>query len=616
MPGQIDDIKARLDIVELVQSYIRLNKAGSNYKALCPFHAEKTPSFNVSPARQIWHCFGCGKGGSHFDFVMEIEGLEFRDALELLAKRAGVTLHREDPRARSERTRLYQLVEEAARIFEATLHSAKNPTVRISAQLAYLKSRGLTDETIQAWRVGYAPDSWDFLTRALQQKSFRMGEIERAGLAVKSEQGSHYDRFRSRIVFPIADASGRVVGFSGRIFEPAESMKAASAKATAPAAKYINTPATPIYDKSKVLYGFDRAKEEIRKQNAVVLVEGQMDAILSHQAGIKNAVAVSGTALTAQQLQTLKRLSSTIISSFDRDAAGEAATKRSLDLAAAFGFERRVAALPPGLKDPAEAASADPALWQKAVAEARPIVQFFLDLALARHDRRTAAGKRAIAAEVLPEVKVLSSEVEKAHWLQELARLLSTPEEALWRELEKTKPARPASLPAGQAGGPAAPSTLLPREERAAEAGPDRHRQLESLLLGTLIRYPERGAAIPEVPRYAFLDERHIEILGIIESALRENVREHSALMAAIPAEFRDAANYLAFQAEVILERIENTSERAREIMVCVRELEREWARGKLRELSAEISRAEQAKDYDRLNALLNEFTVVSVKAQ
>ncbi|MEK9147819.1 MAG: CHC2 zinc finger domain-containing protein, partial [Patescibacteria group bacterium] len=202
MPSPLDDIKSRLDLIELVQSYIRLQKAGVNWRALCPFHSEKTPSFVVSPARQIWHCFGCGKGGTHIDFVMEIEGLEFRDALELLAGRAGIQLRREDPKLRSERTRLYQIVEDAARIFESTLHSARDPSVRVSPQLVYLKKRGLADETIKSFRLGYAPDSWDFLTQALQQKGYGISEIEKAGLAVKSEQGSHYDRFRQRIIFP------------------------------------------------------------------------------------------------------------------------------------------------------------------------------------------------------------------------------------------------------------------------------------------------------------------------------------------------------------------------------------------------------------------------------
>ncbi|MEK7464818.1 MAG: CHC2 zinc finger domain-containing protein [Patescibacteria group bacterium] len=625
MPGHIDDIKARLDLVELIQSYIRLNKSGVNWKATCPFHSEKTPSFVVSPARQIWHCFGCGKGGSHIDFVMEIEGLEFRDALELLAKRAGIQLRREDPKLRSERTRLYQLVEDAAKIFEFVLHASKTPE-RISAPLAYLKQRGLADETIQTWRIGYAPISWDYLMRALRERGYREAEIEKAGLAVKSEQGSYYDRFRNRITFPVADASGRVVGFSGRIFDQiGEIAKSASgpgknvtennltkrsdspSSPSSPAAKYINTPQTLIYDKSRVLYGFDKARDDIRKNNSVVLVEGQMDVVLSHQAGIRNTVAVSGTALASQQLQTLKRLASTIVSSFDRDQAGERATKRSLDLAAAFGFERKVAILPPGAKDPAEAVSSDPAIWQQAVREAKPIVQFFLETGLAKHDRTTAAGKRAIAEAVLPEINILSSEVEKSHWIQALAKEIAVAEEALWREMSKTgsAPSAPLSYKA------AAPIETQPAGRRA---------QLESLLVGALLLHPEAYETIATLPRETFLNETHLQILEIVGRALTENPpaggREHTALLAVIPEEFREICNRLAFQAEVVLERIENKTERAREILVCVRELEREWAREKLRELTTEISRAESGGNRAEVEKFLVEFRTLSQKVQ
>ncbi len=607
MPSPLDDIKSRLDLIELVQSYIRLQKAGVNWRALCPFHSEKTPSFVVSPARQIWHCFGCGKGGTHIDFVMEIEGLEFRDALELLAGRAGIQLRREDPKLRSERTRLYQIVEDAARIFESTLHSARDPSVRVSPQLVYLKKRGLADETIKSFRLGYAPDSWDFLTQALQQKGYGISEIEKAGLAVKSEQGSHYDRFRQRIIFPISDASGRVVGFSGRIFDVVQrsdqrtyQRESASMSPQEPA-KYINTPQTLIYDKSRILYGFDKAKEEIRKQNAVILVEGQMDVVLSHQAGVKNAVAVSGTALASQQLQTLKRLASTIISSFDRDAAGEMATKRSLDLAAAHDFERKVAILPAAFKDPAEAVAENPELWREAVSKAKPIVQFFLETALAKNDLKSASGKRTTAASVLPEIKILSSEVEKAHWIQTLGRAIGVEEEALWRELKKSKPA--------------SVDAFYPQKSES-KAAPDRRSQLESLLLGTLILHPEERSRLPEVMPHLFLSDKHLKILEIIERALTENVREHNALLSAIPAEFQETCNYLAFQAEVVLERIESASERAREILVLMHELELAWAREKLRGLSVEIAEAETHGDKRKLAMLLDEFRIISAKVQ
>lgn len=600
----IDDIKARLDIVELVQSYIRLQKAGMNWKAPCPFHSEKTPSFVVSPSRQIWHCFGCGKGGSHIDFIMEIEGLEFRDALELLAKRAGIQLRREDPRLRSERSRIYQLLEDATKLYEATLHRTPAPGARIAPELAYLKKRGLTDETVKQFRIGYAPDSWDFAAKFLKQKGYSDIELEKAGLAVKSEQGSFYDRFRNRIIFPIRDASGRVVAFGGRIYDELKDPQSPSLKAIQEGgAKYINSPQTLVYDKSRVLYGFDHAKDAIRRANTVVIVEGYMDCVMSHQAGVLNTVAVSGTALTPDQLRILKRLANTIVSSFDRDAAGELATKRSLDLATAFDFERKAAVLPDGLKDPADAVKQDPALWQRIVQEAKPIVAFFLERALAKHDAKTAEGRKAIAAVVLPEIKVLTSEVERAHWVQTLSRAIGIEEDALWRELKKAK-----------AGEWEATRGKTPEEVKAhVESG--RHLQLESLLLGTIILHPavahEHLAAIP---RHAITFAAHRSLLEVLTQALVGDVLEPAAFLAALPDESRETAQRLAFQAEVMLERIENTKDRERELVVCMAELEREWARERMRHLATDIHQAEQQGEVARLTSLLAEFRTVSQK--
>lgn len=590
----VEEIKRRLDIVELVQSYIRLQKTGINYKATCPFHHEKTPSFVVSPSRQRWHCFGCGKGGGHIDFVMEMEGLDFKEALEVLAKRTGVELKREDPRLRSEKTRLLQLVEEAAKIFETTLHQSTNPE-RIPAPLAYMKTRGLTDETIKAWRIGFAPDSWDYLTGALQKKGYSAPEIEKAGLAVKSEQGnSHYDRFRNRIIFPIRDATGRVVGFGGRIFESANPGTTTEKNI---AAKYINTPETPLYNKSHILFGFDRAREAIRKNDAVVLVEGYMDCIMSHQAGVAHAVAISGTALSPDQLKLLKRLAGTMVSSLDRDIAGEAATKRSMDLATTFGFDRKVALLADGMKDPADAVKADPALWQTAVAEAKPVVAFFLDSALRRLDAKTASGRRAISEMVLPEIRTLTSEVERAHWIQKLSSAINIDEAVLWRELKRAKISH---------AEPLSNSAAIPIAIKS------RRTLLEELLLGTLVLYPEEAAGFPNLPRHAMVTEPYRELLAAVEALMPAGT--HDALLAKLPEEYRQRADHLAFQAEVLLDRIENPLERKKELALVIAALEQEWARERMRDLTRDISTAEARGDQAGLTALLQEFGSVSSK--
>ena len=359
MPSPVEDIKSRLAAADVVGSYVRLVKAGQNFKALCPFHNEKTPSFYVSPARDIWHCFGCSKGGDIFAFIKEIEGVDFPEALELLASRAGVILKKEDPRLLTERRRYFFLLEEAVKFYEAEL--AKRRDV-----LDYLKERGLKEETIKSFRLGYAPQSWDGALAHLRGMDFRAEEAERAGLAIISQnpeaRSRFYDRFRGRIMFPIADGAGRTIGFSGRIYEKDLPKNESPENA---GGKYINTPNTLLFDKSRVLYLWDRAKNEIRQSDACILVEGQMDALMSHQAGIRNVVATSGTALGQGHLNLIRRLTSKLFLAFDADAAGELATKRGVDLVLSSGFDVHIMEVPGG-KDPADAIRANPEpIWEE-----------------------------------------------------------------------------------------------------------------------------------------------------------------------------------------------------------------------------------------------------------
>lgn len=416
MSSQIEEIKSRVNVVDLVGSYIRLTKAGANFRALCPFHNEKTPSFNVSPARQIWHCFGCGKGGDAFQFIQEIDGVEFVDALRTLADRAGVELKREDPQFRSERARQFALLEEAAKFFERNL-AGRAPE--------YLKKRGVEDETIKTFRLGYAPDEWRMLSAHLKTKGFSDIEIEKSGLAVRSGQG-FYDRFRGRIIFPISDYNGRVVAFGGRVF-PEKSNEG----------KYINSPETALYQKSQILYGLNKSKTEILRATECVVVEGYMDAIMSWQGGVRNVVASSGTALAEGQLKILRRLAEKLIVAFDMDLAGEGASKRGISLALAGGFDVRVAAaLGEGFKDPADAVLADPKIWSRAVANARHIAQFYIDSVLKKHKPSSSEAKREFQRTVLPVVSSLP-ELEKAHWVREVSNILNIKEEAVWAALDK-----------------------------------------------------------------------------------------------------------------------------------------------------------------------------------
>ncbi len=431
MSSQVEQIKSRLGIAEVVESYLKLQRAGVNLKAPCPFHNEKTPSFFVSPSRESWHCFGCNRGGDIFSFVMEIEGVDFPEALRILARRAGVELVPVNLKQKSEQVSLSRLLEETKKIYEARLKENM-------AVIDYLKERGMEGETAKAFGVGFAPDGWRNLYDFLKRKGFSGEEMEKAGLVIKKSSGdsyqssAYYDRFRSRIMFPLNNSSGQIVGFSGRIFKPDESRQP-TAESGNEVAKYINTPQTLLYDKSKLLYGFDKAKNEIRKKGYCILVEGQMDVIMSHQAGFANTVAVSGTALTDGHLKMIKRLCDTLVMAFDKDDAGFQASKRGIDIALAEGFEVKVAEIPSG-KDPADTVKEDPEVWKKALDSAKHIIDFYLDVLENRKD---------IEKTVLPYIAILSNQIEKAEWVKKTAKKLSIGEEPVWEELKKIKPTSP-----------------------------------------------------------------------------------------------------------------------------------------------------------------------------
>lgn len=516
----------------------------------------------------------CGKGGDAFRFVMEIEGHDFPEALRMLAQRAGVVLKREDPRIRSERNRLYDICEEAAKVFERNLELT--PAVK-----TYLSKRGLKNETVEEFRIGFAPHSWDHLLKALRAKGFKDEEIEKAGLAVKSEdRGSWYDRFRSRIMFPIADAAGRVIGFGGRIFEAISSSEA----------KYINTPQTLIYDKSRVLYGFDKGKQEIRQKNQVVVVEGYMDCVMSHQAEVRNTVAVSGTAFTPHQLKTIKRLADTMVSSFDTDAAGDSATRRSLALAAQFEFNRKVAVIPSG-KDPADTVQENPEMWIRAVSEARPVVEFYFEKALKEHDAATVDGKKAITASLFPWVAELGNEVEKAHWMGELSKRLETPEEALWKELRKQgeRSRDPYRMETGERGA----KSEIPL--------PTRRDLLEDRLLTLLISVGEDARA--PVASGHLIKFRSALHEGLFNALITNTADEKP--------EFATHFETMKFKGELLAQAVENLHD---ELSLCARELEKECIKEELLRIGEEIRVKEQAGKQVEVASLLRGFQELSLK--
>lgn len=593
----VEEIKSRLSVVDVISTYLKLIRAGSNFKAVCPFHSEKTPSFFISPARDVWHCFGCQKGGDQFQFVMEIEGVEFREALQILAQRAGVELRHENPEARNERDRLLGLLELAVKFYQAGLK-------RFSAVEEYIKRRGLVPETVEKFCIGYAPPEsvgWRVFTDFALKKGYTLTELEKSGLAIRKQ----YDRFRNRIMFPIADSAGRVVGFGGRIFFvdlPAETpaqvrgTHASGGDASSPTgesvqAKYINSPQTILYDKSRILYAFDKAKVAMRKENTCIVVEGYMDAVLAHQAGTENVVAVSGTALTHSQLSIVRRLCDRLATSFDMDEAGESATRRSIDLALEIGFDVRAITLPSG-KDPADLICDDPAKWREAAASATDVISYFFDRAEKRFDAHTLEGKRGITQSVFPLIARLPRQVEKAHWVGRVAARLGIREEAVWDDLRKQQ------LPASQ-GGPSRPSSVtahIPEEQRT------RAQVLEERILGLLYAY--RLPLSAELSEKLFTSDAHRSLYTAYAS-------DTKSLIASLADErLRLIANRLVFEVEMVVP----FDGAGAECASCIGELKREHVKRDLERLTEDIRKAENVGNEQQISILADEFRNLSQK--
>lgn len=419
MSSSVDQIKSKLDIVSVVGTYIKLEKAGGNFKGRCPFHNEKTPSFFVSTDRDSYYCFGCHAKGDIFTFVQEFEGLDFVGALKVLAERAGVTLESVAPQSKTEKDEMYQALELATFYFEKNLSTEKVP-------YDYLLHRGLTKDTISSWKLGYTYPEWRGLYDFLLSKKVMPATMEKVGLVKKKEgtTDSFYDTFRGRIIFPISDSSGRIVGFSGRILVD-----------DGKSPKYLNSPETELFNKSEILYGLHKAKHVIRERDYSILVEGQMDLVSLHQAGFTNTVASSGTALTEGHLTRLARLSNRIIMAFDGDSAGISAVSRASKIALSLGMEVKVARMPEG-KDPADLAHDAPELLTESIKQATHVIIFVLEQLLASTtDRQVIA--RKVASEVLPFVSFIRSSSEQAHFVSEISARTRIKEEALWSDLRQ-----------------------------------------------------------------------------------------------------------------------------------------------------------------------------------
>lgn len=422
----IDQVRQSTDIVDLIQSYVPLKRAGTNFRALCPFHNEKTPSFNVHPQKQIFHCFGCGVGGDVFKFVMLRENLNFIEAVRLLARRAGIELQEEQApsgetvASASRKELLYQLHEDVCALYQKIL--ASDP--RGEDGRAYLKKRGVSPDSVKAFRLGFAPDAWDSVLKWATNKGIATDVLEVSGLVTRNEKGNLYDRFRGRLMFPICDEQGRVIAFSGRVLNP-----------EAKEAKYVNSPETPIFKKGQTFYGLDKSKRALLDAHVAIVCEGQLDLIACHEAGIVNIVASQGTAFTERHGRLLKRYVDEVVMMFDSDAAGQNAATRSVDALLQAGLSVRVATVPAG-HDPDSLVRKEGAdALRRVVESSRPFLEFYLDYLCAQHDPRSDTGRAAIAKLMAETLAKLPNAALGYPAVTATARRLQVPESVVRSEI-------------------------------------------------------------------------------------------------------------------------------------------------------------------------------------
>ena len=421
---QIQEIKSKVDIVDLISSYVPLKRAGKNFKALCPFHKEKTPSFMVSPELQIWKCFGCGRGGDVYAFLQEIEGIEFSEALKILAERTGVKLVSQRPSPQEEKRKEILAVNTLAQEYFSYILEKHRVGERARD---YLKNRGITQKTVKTFKLGYAPDSWESLSQFLLGKKISLSTLVASGLVrLRERDKTPYDFFRGRIIFPFFGHNKSIIGFAGRTLGQNEP-------------KYINIGETLVFKKGSFLYGLEQAKTAIKKEGFAIVVEGPFDVISPFQAGTENIVGSQGTALTLDQIKLLKRYTPNISLCYDTDLAGDRAAKRGIDLAEERGLNVKVITLPNGYKDPDELAQKDASLWKRTIGSAVSVYDFFFSSAFKKYNATTSLGKKQIAHELLPIIKAIPDAIEREHYVQKLASALEVDVDVVKSAMERTE---------------------------------------------------------------------------------------------------------------------------------------------------------------------------------
>lgn len=574
----IDEVRQATDIVAVIGQHLPLRKAGQNYRALCPFHQEKTPSFNVNPQKQIWHCFGCGKGGNVFTFLTEYEKVSFGEAVRTLARKAGIRIP-EGPGEKPEgHDLLYQANEFAARFFQNCLEGSVGAVAR-----DYLEKRGINRETIELFRLGHAPNSWDELIRAAEKAGLSQALLAEAGLIVPREKGTgHYDRFRHRIMFPFFSLGGRVIGFGGRSLEQA------------PQAKYLNSPETAIYHKGRGFFGFAQTKNAIMDAGTAVLVEGNFDLLRPFQEGQKNMVATAGTALTPEQAKLLSRYARTAVVCYDPDDPGLAAAERAIEPLLEAGLDARIALLPEGLDPDAVVSRDGAAALGRVIEQAVSFVEFKSARAKRGRDTALPAEKSRLVNGLIGLAALVSDPVRRSLYYKEIADSAGL-EESLVADLARKR------------------QGLRPREPEAAAPAPDPNPQerWEREILGLLMRRPELASRLAERPQLTdYLSPQFKKVAAKVDAMYQEagKVDESGLFHAADSPEEQTLVSAAAAMGRVSEDSLEGAEGDERKFADYLQNLERQTVKPRLKSLQAAIREAQRSKDLPRERELLEQF--------
>ncbi len=587
----VELIKSKIDIVSFLSDYIQVKKAGRNFKALCPFHSEKTPSFIISPERGSWHCFGaCAEGGDAIKFLQKWENIDFLEALKILAKKTGVTLSSFTPSDESRKKETYYEINHLASEFYHYLLTSHKSGKRA---MDYLKSRGIKDETIKTFGLGYAPESWESLSRYLAKKGYAVADIYTVGLTVKSERGTFYDRFRGRVMFTLKDSRGNIVGFSGRLLN--EEVYPERERG----AKYVNTSETPIYTKGNILYGLDVTREAIKKEKEAIVVEGEFDLLTSFQVGVSNIVAIKGSALTEGQTLLLKRFTDDVILALDSDFAGNEAAKRGIEIAENANLSVKVAKVPQG-KDPADCISLNPALWKQAVKSAIPIYDFIISGAFEKYKGEDALSKKKISNEIIPFIAKIENPIIFSHYVKAVAKKLDVSEESI--ELSVKQFAKKIVAPAAD----------LPSSFRSS-----RDVLLEEYLLALIIQSEDCSLSLSQVLEILVAEDFHQPSVAKIIELLTLFAKTHKEFDIKTFAKILTPEISPAFDKALLLD-LENTladgPKYNKELTQTAKEIKKLSLRRKINTLSTKIKEKEDDTDEKTIQTFRQDLRDLLIK--